>query len=233
MIARGCFLFGIEMSGTITGLVVQEKNKERVNVFLDGEFAFGLTMLEAFKLRKGQSLSDAEIGRLKALDEIEVAHERALNFLSYRPRSVAEVRRNLAEKGFAEEAIDAVITRLTDARLLGDEAFARYWVDNREAFQPRSAKALRFELRRKGVPDADIASAVEEVDEDSSAYRSARSLAKRHAQADWQTFRKKLGDFLTRRGFQYGTARDVIKRLWEEFGGGDRPDSGDDYSDSA
>jgi regulatory protein len=228
--ARGCFLFGEHMSGTITSLVVQEKNKERVNVFLDGEFAFGLAMLEALKLRKGQLLSDVEIARLKALDEIEVAHERALNFLSYRPRSVAEVRRNLVDKGFSEEAIDIVTARLVEARLLGDEAFARYWVDNREAFGPRSARALRFELRKKGVPDADIASAVEEVDEDSAAYRSAQSVAKRHANADWQTFRKKVGDFLLRRGFQYGTAKDVIKRLWEESG--DRRNSGDDYSDN-
>jgi len=219
------------MPGIITSLVVQKKNKDRVNVFLDGECAFGLAMIEALKLHKGQALSEQEIDRLKALDEVEVAHERALNFLSYRPRSIAEVRRNLKDKEFSPEAIDSVVQRLQDAQLLDDQAFARYWVDNRETFEPRSAHALRFELRKKGVGDPDIALAVEEIDEDGAAYRAAVPLAKRHGRLDWQAFRKKLGDFLLRRGFPYPIIRDVLKRLWREYGPQDGQESGADLSE--
>jgi regulatory protein len=153
------------MAGTITALVAQKRNKERVNVYLDGEFAFGLALIEALKLHKGQQLSDDDIARLKALDEIEVAHDRALNFLSYRPRSSEEVRRNLHQKEFAEQTIETVIERLTGAGLLDDAAFARYWVDNRERFEPRSRRALRYELRQKGVPDAAIQAALGDLDE--------------------------------------------------------------------
>ena len=80
------------MTGTITALIAQKRNKDRVNVYLDGEFAFGLAAIEAIRLRQGQVLSDEEIEHLKALDEIERAHERALNLLSYRPRSAQEIR---------------------------------------------------------------------------------------------------------------------------------------------
>lgn len=210
------------MAGTITALVAQKRNKERVNVYIDGQFAFGLAMIEALKLRKGQRLSDVEVAHLKALDEIEVAHEAALRFLSYRPRSTDEVRRRLNGK-FDEQSIARVIERLQQAGLLDDEAFARYWVENRQQFGPRSIKALRHELRQKGVPDAAIAAALAELDEEEAAYQAASRQARRYAHADQQTFRKRLGDFLVRRGFGYGTARNVVNRLWVE-----RSDQGDD-----
>jgi regulatory protein len=204
------------MAGTITALVAQKRNKERVNVYLDGEFAFGLALIEALKLHKGQQLSDDDIARLKALDEIEVAHDRALNFLSYRPRSSEEVRRNLHQKEFAEQTIETVIERLTGAGLLDDAAFARYWVDNRERFEPRSRRALRYELRQKGVPDAAIQAALDDLDEEDAAYRAASARLRRYARADEETFRKGLGNFLARRGFGYGIVRDVLDRLWQE-----------------
>ena len=204
------------MTGTITSLVVQERNKERVSVYIDGEFAFGLAMIEALKLRKGQQLSAEEIARLRALDEIEVAHENALNFLSYRPRSTHEVHRKLEERKFSQQAVEKVLERLDHAGLLDDEAFARYWVENREQFGPRSVRALRQELRQKGVPDSIVAAALEGLDEEDTAYRAASHQARRLAGLDRQVFSKKLGDFLTRRGFSYAVSRDVIKRLWAE-----------------
>jgi regulatory protein len=205
-----------KMAGTITSLMAQESNKERVSVFIDGEFAFGLAMIEALKLRKGQQLSEAEIARLRALDEIEVAHEAALNFLSYRPRSTDEVRRRLVERKYSQQAIEKVLERLQGAGLLDDEAFARYWIENREQFGPRSARALRQELRQKGVPDPLIATALDGLDEGEAAYRAASHQARHHTGLERQAFRKKMGDFLARRGFSYDVSRDVINRLWAE-----------------
>lgn len=204
------------MAGKITALVVQKRNKKRVNVYLDQEFAFGLTMLEALKLHKGQYLSDEDIAHLKALDEIEVAHERALNFLSYRPRSTKEVRDRLREKSLSDPAIDMVIERLEKAGLLDDHSFARYWVENRQQFNPRGGQALRHELKQKGISDEIIKDVIAETDEESAAYRAAQKRLRRYAQADEQTFRKRLGDFLARRGFSYSIIRDVLDRLWEE-----------------
>lgn len=207
------------MAGTITALVAQKRNKERVNVYLDGEFAFGLAMIEALKLHKGQTLSDEEIERLRALDEVETAHERALNLLTYRPRSAEEVRRKLREskKNFSETAIEKTIQRLEQAGLLDDKAFARYWVENREQFSPRSIRALRHELRQKGVSHRDADEALVDVDEEDAAYRAGRAKARRYAQADEETFRRRLGGYLARRGFPYGTVRDAVDRLWDEI----------------
>lgn len=217
------------MAGIVTGLVVQERNKERVNVFIDGEFAFGLAMIEALKLRKGQRLGEEEIARLKALDEIEVAHEAALRFLSYRPRSVQEVRRKLAEKKISPEAVEMVIARLQEAGLLDDEAFARYWLENRDQFGPRSGRALRYELRLKGVADSIIRDVLADVDESDAAYRAGRTQARRLADLDRKTFSKRLGDHLVRRGFGYNTVREVVNRLWGEVS---RDDGGTESSEN-
>lgn len=206
------------MAGKITALVVQKRNKERVNVFIDGEFAFGLAMIEALKLHRGQDLSDKDIARLQVLDSIEVAHERALKFLSYRPRSVEEVRRKLRQTDIDETTIEAVIERLERSGLLDDEMFARFWVENREQFSPRGTRALRYELRQKGVPDEIIQETIADLDEGDTAYHAALKRLGRYAQADEQTFRKRLGDYLIRRGFAYHTVRDVLDRLWIEYG---------------
>lgn len=205
------------MTGTITALVVQKRNKNRVNVYLDGEFAFGLAAIQAMKLRKGQVLSDADIAQLKTLDEVERAYERALKLLAYRPRSIEEVRQHLRAARFSEEPIETAIERLTQAGLLDDLAFARYWVENRERFSPRGVRALRYELRQKGLSDAVISDALSRLDEEALAHQAACTRLRRLKRADPEIRRKRLEDFLLRRGFAYEIVRDVLDHLWDEF----------------
>ena len=125
------------MSGTITALVVQKQNTDRVNVYLDGKFAFGLAAIEAIRLKRGQVLSDADIERLQAADDVEKAREKALRFLGNRPRSEWEVRQNLQKAGYGDETIDRVLERLRGVGLVDDAAFVRYWIDNRAQFKPQ------------------------------------------------------------------------------------------------
>ena len=203
----------------ITALKLQKKNRQRVNVYLDGEYAFGLHALLAAPLKVGQSLSPEEIEQLRERDALEVAYERALDFLSYRPRSRAEVEAYLQRHRVPDPTVRSVIERLSTAGLLDDEAFARYWVENREAFRPRGQRSLRFELRRKGVPDAVVEEAIEEVDEAESAYRAARDRARQLSHLDYQVFYRRLSGFLQRRGFDYEVVKETVKRLWLESRG--------------
>jgi regulatory protein len=206
------------MSGVITALKVQQKNKDRVNVYIDGRFAFGLAAIEAIRLRRGQRLSDDEIAALQSRDEAQKAHESALRFLSYRPRSVDEVRRHLKGKGAAPEVIDQVVERLTEVELLDDRTFARYWLENRSDFRPRGEHALRLELRQKGVPEDIIAEVLSEGhSEDEAAYRAATAQARKIRTADPVEFRRKMEAHLVRRGFSYDLAREAAIRAWREL----------------
>ncbi len=215
------------MAGRITGLRFQQETSDRVNVYLDGQFAFGLPALAAARLRVGQYLSDDEIARLQAADRLQRAYDQAVRFLSFRPRSVAEVRRHLARTIEDPDLIAAVLDRLAAQGYLDDGEFARYWVENRERFRPKGPRALRQELRQHGLSDEAIAAALDTVDAHQSACNAARPRAARLAElgrSDGEAFRRKLSDFLARRGFDYETIQDVVTRLAEEFGVDRAPD---------
>lgn len=202
---------------TITQLEVQQRNDQRVNVYLDGKYGFSLQMIIAATLRLGQSLTDEQIAELEQRDAIENVYDRTLHYLSYRPRSQEEVKTYLLRRKVTEEVAGQVIERLLAAGLLDDRAFAAYWVDNREAFRPRGKHSLCFELRRKGVADAIIREVTQDLDEIESAYRAGSARASRLAGMDYQTFYRRLSAFLQRRGFNYNTVRTTVNHLWEDL----------------
>lgn len=204
------------MHGEITALTTQKRNKERVNVYLDGRFAFGLAAVEAARLRVGQRLSDDDVIRLQRQDDIERAYERALNYLSYRPRSTWEVERNLRKKDVEGAVIDAVVARLGRAGLLDDREFARYWVDNRARFNPRGLRGLRHELRQRGIPREIIDETLASVDEEAAARKALESGARRLSKAEPAEFRRKLQGYLARRGFSYAVIKPLVREKLEE-----------------
>jgi regulatory protein len=209
------------MTQKITGLRVQERNPKRVNVYLDGEFAFGLQRITAAWLYLGQELDDNKIAELKAADKKEVALQKALHFVDYRPRSVSEVRRRLEENHYPEGLIQEILDRFQELGLLNDQRFAESWVENRKEFRPRSKSALRMELRLKGIPDETIDQAVETVDDEEQAFQAGMKQARKYRNLEWQDFRKKMFDFLMRRGFNYEIIAPVIHRIWEERNSGE------------
>ena len=158
-----------------------------------------------------------ETEEAEAEGAVEIAYDRTLNYLSYRPRSRAEVERYLQKRGLSEDQIEPVVQRLARAGLLDDEAFARYWVENRERHRPRGPRALRYELRQKGVANKTIDRALASLDVLDSAYRSAGRKARQLAHLDRETFMKKLVAYLARRGFDYEIARETAGRHWAEL----------------
>jgi regulatory protein len=202
--------------GKITAIEPQARHANRFNLFVDHQFVLGVSAILAAKLRVGQTIEDAELQRLEAEEAFETAHEKALRFLEPRPRSSMEIKQHLLKKKIAPDVAERVIARLTDAGLLDDAAFAKYWVENREQFKPRAARALRFELKRKGLATTDIAEAVGAIDESESAYRAGLARAKRWRELERREFMEKLSAFLIRRGFAYEVAKTAAKRLWDE-----------------
>lgn len=220
------------MDQEITALKAQKRNPNRISVYLDGEYAFGLARIVAAWLRIGQHLSEEEIARLKEQDTFEVAYQKGLRFLSYRPRSEAEIQRKLTEQGFANEAVDAAIQRMKETGFLGDNQFARDWVENRTTFRPRSKRLLAMELRQKGVAEEAIQQALSETgDDDTLAHQSALKYARRLAGEDWETFRKRLGAYLLRRGFSYGTIAPILRQVWDETQSSDESENAGQYED--
>jgi len=166
-------------------------------------------------LHRGQELGDEELVRLLDSDSAEKAYDRSLNFLSFRPRSTAEVRRNLEARKTPPEVIDQVVERLRSGGLLDDAAFARTWVENRAAFSPRGARLLGYELRQKGVAAEDLEAALPEDDE-AGAVEAARRKSRQFHHLEFNEYRQKMLAYLQRRGFGYEAAAAAVKAAWEE-----------------
>lgn len=196
--------------------VEPQKNRNRVNIHLDGKFKFGLDRIVAAWLKPGDELSDAKVEQLIDDDAREQALQQALLYLSFRARSEQEIRQNLRKHQIAEPVIDATLIRLRAQGLADDDQFARAWVDNRGTFRPRSRRALTVELRQKGLGDEAVRAAVADVDEAALVYDSARKRAGRFKTLEWPEFRRKLSEYLARRGFSYSVIAPAVRRVWNE-----------------
>ena len=198
-----------------------QKNKKRVNIYLDGKFAFALpaeTLVKA-GLKLGQKLSEKQIENLIFKNEFQKLLDKVYRILSLRPRSEKEIEDYLKKKiwKFREDQsktkdkmIGEIISVLKEQKLIDDLAFAAWWVEQRAAFRPRGKMALRMELRRKGVDQEFIDEAIKKVDELSLAKKAAQKKLKAFKKLDPHEFREKMSAFLARCGFSWGVVKVVI-----------------------
>lgn len=203
----------------ITALQASRGRGKRLKVFLEGKFAFNLDAEVAAKegLKNGQELGSSQIETLARSDQFQRCLDAAARYLGYRPRSEHEMRQRLLKRRFSGETVEAVLKRLKEQALVDDGAFARFWQDNRQSFSPRSQRLVKLELRQKGVSSDIIDQVVSTISDADNAYLAATNKVRRLPLADYESFRRRLGAYLGRRGFSYGVIKETIERLWQEI----------------
>ncbi len=174
--------------------------------------------VSTFGLGVGDAVDTAAVLSWQRDDSERRALEVGLNYVSYRLRSTQEVNEHLRRKSLPASAIDHAIRRLRELGYLDDAAFARFWVQSRNTHRPRGTRALAWELRQKGVPDAIVEDTLEQfaADETPLALAAARKRAGTLKADDPARFRRQLGAFLARRGFSYDVVEQVVGAIWEE-----------------
>jgi regulatory protein len=143
------------------------------------------------------------------------AYEVAVRYLAGRPHTVAEIHRHLRSKKVDAETIDHAIDRLRAQRYVDDEAFARWWVEQRERFKPRGQRALRTELAQKGVSRDVVDIVLGERTPDADVEQARRALSRpltRWADMPDAEKRRKIHTYLAARGFDYDTIDEVTRR---------------------
>lgn len=199
----------------MTGLSAQKRNPNRINVELDGIFAFGLERITAAWLQVGANLSDQEIESLRQKDGQEKVYLAALRLINYRPRSTWELRKRLGQKGYDSADIELAVSRLMQNGLVDDRQFAESWVEDREAFHPRSRRLLALELRQKGIQPEVVSQALDSAGEDENLLReAAKRWVSKHSGLDERQFRSRLTGYLVRRGFGFGAVYPVVSEFW-------------------
>ena len=202
----------------ITGLKIAKGREKRVKVFLDGGQALVLLAETALqeRLKAGEEITRSRLETLEGKDTFQRCYSAAVRLLGYRPRSEKELRQRLQRRGFQGEYLEKAIARLKEQGLIDDIAFARFWKENRETFSPRSRRMIKIELRRKGLSNEIIEQVIGEIDEAESAYGAAVKRAPRLSGTDYQEFRRRLGAYLGRRGFNYSVIEKTIERVWKD-----------------
>ncbi|HEY5625395.1 MAG TPA: RecX family transcriptional regulator, partial [Dehalococcoidia bacterium] len=175
-------------------------------------------VLAAANLRVGQEVDDSRLAELEAAEARHMAMTSALRLLSYRPRSEREMRDALRTRHIPEAIAGETLDRLSELRLLDDRAFAEAWTESRQRNSPRGRRMLLAELAQKGVQREVAQESVAAIDEEDAAVQAGRKRSRTLRDREFSDFRRRLGDFLARRGFGYDVCEAAIKQLWAEVG---------------
>lgn len=205
----------------ITGISAQQKDKNRVNVMVDGKYRFSLDIFQYADLgiKIGQEYSDEELTLLETESQFGKVYARALEYCLMRPHSSKEVRDYLyrktrdsrtktgeIKKGVAPEITERVHKRLIEKGYIDDEKFTRYWVENRNLTKGASRRKLQAELRAKGVESGIIDRFLAESDRSDEGELSKIIAKKRSRYPDHQKFMQ----YLARQGFSYDDIKGAL-----------------------
>jgi regulatory protein len=205
----------------ITGITAQQKDRDRVNVMVDGKYRFSLDILQVADLgiRIGKDYTDEELTELETESQFGKLYTRALEYSLMRPHSMREVRDYLyrktrdtmtktgqMKKGVSVELTNRVFDRLLEKGYVDDEKFTRFWVENRNVSKGASHRKIVSELRSKGVESSIIERHVDQslrndIDE------LQKVIAKKRARYPDE---QKLMQYLARQGFSYDDIKQAL-----------------------
>ena len=199
-----------------------QKNKKRVNVYLDNKFGFGLD-LEAFiklELKFEQELTDEQVRKIAKEAEFRKVYDKLLRFSTLRPRSEKELKDWLKKHKVHLSIHENLYSRLKRLDLLNDNKFAKWWVEQRMEFSPRGKRALIAELRQKGINRDLIIQLVNESVSQGYEEKTARKLLQKK-KYKWERLqkleaKKKMSDFLARKGFGWEVIKNAIDDIFKK-----------------
>ena len=207
--------------GTITKIEVQKNNDQRCSIFVDGQFLLGIEaeLVYEFNLEKGQVLTEDTLNCLLDQEELLNAKQDAFNLLSYRQRSIQELKERLLRKDYGIEIVNQVINILNRLEYLDDEEFAISWIKDRitKGYGPYR---IRQQLKEKGVNVNIIEQGLSEEYSSQLEYNLASDLAakkrSRYSDEDYHEQRYKLSKVLERKGFSFEIINLVLDDLLQE-----------------
>jgi len=210
----------------ITDISIQAKNKDRVNISVDGKYRFSLDIFQVgdLGLKVGKEYSDDELSEIETESQFGKLYMRALEYALMRPHSAKEIRDYLWKKtrttkyksrrtgeilereGVSQSLVDRVYDRLIDKGYINDESFARYWVEHRNQTKGSSKRKLTNELRVKGVEQTKIEMAFANTAREDGDELQKIITKKQARYPDQQKF---IG-YLMRQGFSYSDVQSAL-----------------------
>lgn len=201
----------------ITKIEKQKKNNNRYNLYIEGEFFCGLyddTILK-FGIASGDELSEAKLNEIRDFDEYIYGKKTAFDYLSYRIRTIREIKKKLKSKKLNDHIIEKVINHLTELGLVNDEEFARQLVSEKIKNKPAGRRSLQQKLFEKGISknisESVLNTLLTEDTEREIALKIYGKLKPKLKGLDKQDARKKIFDTLARKGFDFDIINEIIR----------------------
>ena len=211
----------------ITKVVPQKRNPKRLSIYLEGHFALGIDahIAQEMGLRQGMELSRGQLQKISLAEEKWRAKNFALDFIGYRARSIWEVAQRLKKRGHSQKIIEQVLGELRHSGFLDDVQFAAQWAKGRMAIKPLGERLLRHELKLKGIADElvekTVAKTFGHISQKELAADLLRARRQRYFALDEVKAKRRMADFLLRRGFSREIVWEVVERVRSEGMGTD------------
>jgi regulatory protein len=207
---------------TITNIEIQKGKKNRVSVFLDNAFAFGLDqdVLIRAGIARGDVLTEERVAEILCLEERHRAKLKAMRLLAVRSRSRKELTDRLHQAKFSSAAVDWALQEMERLQLINDAEFARAFSQNRMVSKPVGKMLLQRELSMRGLSETEIQIGVQQAYDGQSEGEIARALAVKRKNncrnLDEQKAKKRVADFLMRRGFPWQVVAEILEE-WDQI----------------
>lgn len=196
---------------TITS-IKQQKNKNRVNVYLNDKFGFGINLdnFVLLHLKMNQELTEEEIEKIIKRAEFQKTWDKLLRFATVRPRSEKEINDYFRRKEVHESLHSDLLKKLKHLNLLNDLEFAKWWVDQRLQFKKKSKRVIQMELVQKGIDKDTIDDAFEGtiVDEEKIAKELLTKKMYKWKKLELRDAKQKMSQYLVGKGFNW----DIIEK---------------------
>ena len=202
----------------ITDIEVQKRNKDRVNIYIDGEFTFACDAEFVYKekLKTNQIIDIEKIKRILIEDEIKKCKSTALRIIERNYKSEKEVYDKLLEKCYDQEVIYIALEFLKNYNYLDDTRYAKMYIKDR--LRTQGANKIKYDLIRKGINENLIKDAFNEMEEDIESEVAMNLAIKRYEvlkkrETDKYKLSQKLYRFLVGKGYNFELVSDVVRKV--------------------
>ncbi|OIP25013.1 hypothetical protein AUK11_01550 [bacterium CG2_30_37_16] len=195
----------------ITRLTQGKKNKNRANIYLDGQYSFSISLdnLVSFSLKTGDELTEEKLSEIKNVEGYLRAYDRALTFISYRKRSEKEVKDKLNSLEFEEDVVEKTIARLKKNSFIDDVDFTLSWIVDRNRLKPTSRKILFMELLAKGIQKSIIENELAGISDEEELENAKKVAAKKRTSL--KNDPEKIKKYLYSKGYSWDVAKEVAQ----------------------
>ena len=151
------------------------------------------------------------------MDNFDKLYQKALFFLSFRPRSEKEIRDYLKKKKSDEQSTEKIIQRLKESKFINDKDFANWFIEQRTIIKPKAQRIIKIELKRKGIDNDLIEQLL--IETPSTDLAKAKKLAEKRIQRyskeiDRKKVFEKMARYLASKGFDYDVIKEVIDQVF-------------------